>query len=91
MGREPLCPVPGFARLCDHGTNKPWGVGRRVSRGCIRLYPEDIEPLYHQTSMGTPVTAVDQTAKLGCHEGELYRRGVPTRITRQPEPHRALT
>jgi L,D-transpeptidase ErfK/SrfK len=25
-----------------HGTNFPWAVGRLVSHGCIRLYPEDI-------------------------------------------------
>lgn len=29
-----------------HGTNKPWGVGRRASHGCIRLYPEDIPKLF---------------------------------------------
>ena len=25
-----------------HGTNNPWAIGRRVTHGCIRLYPEDI-------------------------------------------------
>ncbi|MEJ2201433.1 MAG: L,D-transpeptidase family protein, partial [Desulfuromonadaceae bacterium] len=25
-----------------HGTNKPFGIGRRVSHGCLRTYPEDI-------------------------------------------------
>ena len=29
-----------------HGTNAPWGIGRLVSHGCIRLYPEDIEELF---------------------------------------------
>ncbi len=28
-----------------HGTNKPLGVGRRVSHGCLRMYPADIEKL----------------------------------------------
>ena len=32
--------MPGYLL---HGTNKPWGVGMKVSHGCIRLYPEDIE------------------------------------------------
>ena len=26
-----------------HGTNKPYGVGMRVTHGCVRLLPEDIE------------------------------------------------
>ena len=28
-----------------HGTNSPYGIGRRVSHGCFRLYPEDIAKL----------------------------------------------
>ncbi|NPB09256.1 MAG: L,D-transpeptidase family protein, partial [Thermodesulfobacteria bacterium] len=38
-----------------HGTNRPWGIGRRVSHGCIRLYPEDIEALFPLVPIGTPV------------------------------------
>ena len=37
-----------------HGTNVPWGVGMKVSHGCIRLYPEDIERLYNKMKVGTP-------------------------------------
>ena len=48
-----------------HGTNKPWGVGRRVSHGCIRLYPEDIHRLYKWVSKGTQVTIVRQPIKVG--------------------------
>lgn len=33
----------GWPSYLLHGTNKPDGVGRNVSHGCIRLYPEDIE------------------------------------------------
>ena len=29
-----------------HGTNKPWGLGMEVSRGCIRMYPEGVEQLF---------------------------------------------
>ena len=36
-----------------HGTAMPWGVGRLVSHGCIRLYPEHIKILYPQVPMGT--------------------------------------
>lgn len=55
-----------------HGTNLPYGVGRRVSHGCIRLYPGDIARLFAEVDVGTPVAIVDQPAKLGWVDGELY-------------------
>lgn len=55
-----------------HGTNLPDGVGRRVSRGCIRLYPEDIERLFARVPLGTPVTVVNQPAKVGWANGQLF-------------------
>jgi L,D-transpeptidase ErfK/SrfK len=62
----------GWPRYLIHGTNKPYGVGRRVSHGCIRLYPEDIKRLFGWVPVGTPVTVVDQQVKLGWVKGELY-------------------
>jgi L,D-transpeptidase ErfK/SrfK len=50
----------GFSRYLIHGTNKPYGVGMQVSHGCVRLYPEDIDVLFKQTSVGTPVMIVHQ-------------------------------
>lgn len=61
--------LPGYLL---HGTNKPYGVGRRVSHGCFRLYPEDISRLFPEVAIGTPVLVVDQPVKLGWFEGELY-------------------
>lgn len=55
-----------------HGTNKPMGVGRRVTHGCIRLYPEDIEWLFNNIDLNTPVTIVDQPIKAGWRDGALY-------------------
>lgn len=43
-----------------HGTNKPAGIGMRVSHGCIQLYPEDILSLYPEVPVGVPVHIVDQ-------------------------------
>jgi L,D-transpeptidase ErfK/SrfK len=60
--------MPGYL---IHGTNKPWGVGMRVSHGCIRLYPEDIEGLYAMVPRNTPVTIVHQPYLAGWHEGRL--------------------
>jgi|TARA_B110000858_G_scaffold64175_1_gene74378 L,D-transpeptidase ErfK/SrfK len=55
-----------------HGTNKPYGVGMKVSHGCIRLYPEDIETLYDYVSQGTKVNIIDQPIKAGWSNNKLY-------------------
>jgi L,D-transpeptidase ErfK/SrfK len=55
-----------------HGTNKPWGVGRRVSHGCIRLYPEDIPRLFASVPNGVKVTIVRQPVKVGVKGGHVY-------------------
>jgi L,D-transpeptidase ErfK/SrfK len=64
--------------LAIHGTNEPYGVGRRVSRGCIRLYPEDIAALYPLVPVGTPVRVINEPIKLGRRSGELYLEVHPT-------------
>jgi L,D-transpeptidase ErfK/SrfK len=55
-----------------HGTNRPWGVGRRVSHGCIRLYPEDIPVLYQLVPVGTPVRVVREPVKVGLADGRVF-------------------
>ena len=52
----------GWSNYLIHGTNKPDGVGRNVSHGCIHLYPEDIEKLFNSVAVGTPVRVIDQEA-----------------------------
>jgi lipoprotein-anchoring transpeptidase ErfK/SrfK len=47
--------MPGYL---IHGTNKPAGVGMRVSHGCIRLYPEDIEALFDRVPSSAPVARI---------------------------------
>lgn len=61
--------IPGYL---IHSTNKPFGVGMRVSHGCIRMYPEDIERLYPEIKVGTPVHIVNQPIKVGWFNGTLY-------------------
>ncbi len=62
----------GWPTYAVHGTNQPWAVGRRVTRGCIRLYPEDIAWVFEQVPVGTPVTVVDQPIKLGRRNAEIF-------------------
>ncbi|MEE2661455.1 MAG: L,D-transpeptidase family protein [Pseudomonadota bacterium] len=63
-----------------HGTNKPYGVGRRVSHGCIRLYPEDIVRLFDKIKIGTKVTIIDQPMKLAFVNGRLWLEVHPDQI-----------
>jgi L,D-transpeptidase ErfK/SrfK len=55
-----------------HGTNRPWGVGRRVSHGCIRLYPEDIPKLFKLVSIGTKVTIIRQPIEVGTRDNKVF-------------------
>ena len=60
--------VPGYL---IHSTNKPFGIGMRVTHGCVRMYPEDIERLFGMVSVGTSVRLIDQPVKVGRLNGQL--------------------
>jgi len=68
----------GWPQYLMHGTNKPYGIGRRVSSGCMRMYPEDIKALFPKVPVGTPVNVVDQPVKAGWINDELYIEVSPT-------------
>ena len=62
----------GWPGYLIHGTNKPDGVGRNSSHGCIRLFPEDIEWLFSAVSVGTPVRVVNEEVQAAWIDNELY-------------------
>jgi len=64
--------MPGYL---IHGTNQPYGVGMRVSHGCVRLYPENIELLYELVDIGESVMIVNEPYLLGWRDGEMYFEG----------------
>ncbi len=74
--------LPGYL---IHGTNRPAGVGMRVTHGCLRLYPEDVEALYERVSVGTPVRIVNQPVKAGWYGAELLLEVHPQLSEAQPE------
>jgi L,D-transpeptidase ErfK/SrfK len=61
--------LPGYL---IHGTNKPAGVGMRVTHGCIRLFPEDVEWLFEKTTLNTQVTIVNQSFNFCWVGDDLY-------------------
>lgn len=60
-----------------HGTDRPYGIGMRATHGCIRLYPEDIQRLFEEVPVGTPVRIVNQPYKAGWYRGVLYFEAQP--------------
>ncbi|MDH4049330.1 MAG: L,D-transpeptidase family protein [Gammaproteobacteria bacterium] len=60
--------IPGYL---IHGTNRPAGVGMRVTHGCIRMFPEDIEFLFDQVAVNTPVRIINEPVKIGWNGDEL--------------------
>jgi len=66
--------LPGYL---IHGTNRPAGVGMRVTHGCIRMFPEDIEYLFPNVSVNTPVRIINEPIKLGWFGDELVMEAHP--------------
>lgn len=69
-----------------HGTNRPFAVGRRVSRGCLRLYDEHIRELFERAPVGTPVRVIYQPIKLGLQNGKLLVEVHRDYLGRVPSP-----
>jgi L,D-transpeptidase ErfK/SrfK len=69
----------GWPTFLIHGSNKPWAIGRRVSSGCMRMYPEDIVDMYNMVPAGTKVTVVDQPILVGWVNSGLYLEAHPTK------------
>ncbi len=64
--------MPGYL---IHGTNQPYGVGMRVSHGCVRLYPENIEYLYELVEIGEVVTIINEPFLFGQRDGTIFFEG----------------
>jgi L,D-transpeptidase ErfK/SrfK len=54
--------LPGYL---IHGTNRPAGVGMRVTHGCLRMFPEDIRYLFEYIAVNTPVRIINDPVKIG--------------------------
>lgn len=60
--------LPGYL---IHGTNRPAGVGMRVTHGCIRMFPEDIEYLFELIPIDTQVRIINEPVKIGWQGDDL--------------------
>jgi lipoprotein-anchoring transpeptidase ErfK/SrfK len=65
-GGHPLNPLGvralylGNSMYRIHGTDAPWTIGTAVSKGCIRLYNQDVLDLYPRVGVGAKVTVTYQ-------------------------------
>lgn len=68
----------GWPSYAIHGTDKPYSIGRRLSSGCIRMYPEDILTLFDNVAPSTKVTVVDQPIKTAWVDDRFFIQVHPT-------------
>lgn len=79
----------GIPSYLIHGTNRPNGIGMRVTHGCVRMYPEDVEKVFGMVPVGTQLRIVDQPVKLGRINGHwlvevhepLEEDNIPIKVT----------
>ncbi|MBA5761421.1 L,D-transpeptidase family protein [Vibrio sp. 404] len=64
LGEYALRLAHGAGDYLIHGTNKDFGIGMRVSAGCIRMNPKDIEWLFGQVDLGVKVTVINEPVKI---------------------------
>ncbi|KJV45133.1 peptidoglycan-binding protein [Pantoea sp. BL1] len=73
MGLFAMRLARGTGQYLIHGTNADFGIGMRVSSGCIRLRPDDIEALFNSVPKGTRVQIVNEPIKYAVEpDGKRY-------------------
>ncbi|MCL1123151.1 L,D-transpeptidase family protein [Shewanella surugensis] len=63
LGKFAIQLAYGTGSYLIHGTNQNFGIGMRVSSGCIRLSPDNIEWLFNNIKRGEKVTIINQVVK----------------------------
>ncbi|HAS6055244.1 TPA: L,D-transpeptidase family protein [Vibrio vulnificus] len=71
LGEYALRLAYGSGDYLIHGTNKDFGIGLRVSAGCIRMEPKDIEWLFSQVDKGQRVKIINQPVKVSLEPGRI--------------------
>lgn len=63
LGQFALQLAYGHSNYLIHGTNKGFGIGMRISAGCIRMNPDDIEWLYNNVQVNELVKVINTPIK----------------------------
>ncbi len=67
-----------------HGTDAPWTIGSAVSKGCIRMYNQDVVDLFPRVPVGAKVTVTWATFR-----GGVAQAGLPPSSGPAPREARA--
>jgi L,D-transpeptidase ErfK/SrfK len=64
----------GIPTYLIHGVDerKAFGIGMRVTHGCIRMYPEDIEHLFGLVAVNTPLLLANEPINVGQKDGRIF-------------------
>lgn len=60
-----------------HGTDAPWTIGTAVSKGCIRMYNQDVLDLYPRVSLGAQVAVTWERFQSGGNYASTPRAAGP--------------
>jgi hypothetical protein len=71
-----------------HGTDAPWTIGTAVSKGCIRMYNQDVLDLYPRAAIGAKVTVTWQHFTNVASGGGLFGNDDPP--PEKPHVHHTL-
>jgi lipoprotein-anchoring transpeptidase ErfK/SrfK len=71
-----------------HGTDAPWTIGQPVSKGCIRMYNQDVIDLYDRVPVGTKVTVTWQRFEGGAPVASSDDAEKRPAYSRRPAPPR---
>jgi L,D-transpeptidase ErfK/SrfK len=61
-----------FMNLGIHGTIEPASVGRAVSHGCVRMFPDDVRDLYARVEVGLAGVIVYEPVLATVSEGRVF-------------------
>jgi len=74
-----------------HGTDAPWTIGTAVSKGCIRMYNQDVLDLYPRVELGATVTVTwDRFQSSGNYASTPRAAGPRLREMRQSDLPRSF-
>ncbi len=81
----------GHGEYLIHGTNQDVGIGMRVSAGCIRLEPKDIESLFGMVPAGTQVRIINEPVKTAKEPDGRFYMEVHKPLSRTGQDTQVLT
>lgn len=67
-----------------HGTDAPWTIGQAVSKGCVRMYNEDVLDIYNRVPVGARVTVTWQKFSGSASASSSYDSGEPKKKYYRP-------